>query len=103
MSSHWVRVARRSGHRSSSAGTARLGSNRNLPRRGLRVCIPAEVLRAKAPGGAPRENAPSLLVWHWLSWYTQTGMVYAVTTLHVLICLFLIIVVLLQSGKAADL
>jgi preprotein translocase subunit SecG len=27
----------------------------------------------------------------------------AVTTLHVIICLFLIIVVLLQSGKAADL
>jgi preprotein translocase subunit SecG len=35
--------------------------------------------------------------------YTQTGMVYVVTSLHVLICLFLIIVVLLQSGKAADL
>jgi len=30
-------------------------------------------------------------------------MVYVLTTLHVLICLFLIIVVLLQSGKAADL
>jgi len=30
-------------------------------------------------------------------------MIFAVTTLHVLICLFLIIVVLLQSGKAADL
>lgn len=30
-------------------------------------------------------------------------MVYLVTTLHVVICLFLIIVVLLQSGKAADL
>jgi preprotein translocase subunit SecG len=30
-------------------------------------------------------------------------MVYLVTTLHVLICFFLIIVVLLQSGKAADL
>jgi len=30
-------------------------------------------------------------------------MVYVLTSLHVLICLFLIIVVLLQSGKAADL
>jgi preprotein translocase subunit SecG len=30
-------------------------------------------------------------------------MVYLVTTLHILICFFLIIVVLLQSGKAADL
>ena len=30
-------------------------------------------------------------------------MVYLLTALHVLICLFLIIVVLLQSGKAADL
>ena len=30
-------------------------------------------------------------------------MVYLFTTLHVLICFFLIIVVLLQSGKAADL
>jgi preprotein translocase subunit SecG len=31
------------------------------------------------------------------------GMLVAVTLLHVVICLFLIIVVLLQSGKAADL
>ena len=30
-------------------------------------------------------------------------MVYLLTTLHVLVCVFLIIVVLLQSGKAADL
>ncbi len=30
-------------------------------------------------------------------------MVYLLTALHVLVCLFLIIVVLLQSGKAADL
>ncbi|MGC2657910.1 MAG: preprotein translocase subunit SecG [Bryobacteraceae bacterium] len=30
-------------------------------------------------------------------------MVYLITTLHVAICLFLIVVVLLQSGKAADL
>ena len=30
-------------------------------------------------------------------------MVYLLTTLHVVICIFLIIVVLLQSGKAADL
>src|SRR5579884_2288990 len=30
-------------------------------------------------------------------------MIYLVTTLHVLLCFFLIIVVLLQSGKAADL
>ncbi len=30
-------------------------------------------------------------------------MVYVVTALHVVICFFLIIVVLLQSGKAADL
>lgn len=30
-------------------------------------------------------------------------MVYVLTTLHVIVCLFLIIVVLLQSGKAADL
>src|SRR5258707_7033484 len=30
-------------------------------------------------------------------------MVYVLTSLHVVICLFLIIVVLLQSGKAADL
>lgn len=30
-------------------------------------------------------------------------MVYLVATLHVIICFFLIIVVLLQSGKAADL
>lgn len=30
-------------------------------------------------------------------------MLYIVTTLHIVICFFLIIVVLLQSGKAADL
>ena len=30
-------------------------------------------------------------------------MVYLVTALHIIICMFLIIVVLLQSGKAADL
>jgi preprotein translocase subunit SecG len=30
-------------------------------------------------------------------------MVYLVTTIHIILCLFLIIVVLLQSGKAADL
>ena len=30
-------------------------------------------------------------------------MVYVLTTLHVIVCLFLIVVVLLQSGKAADL
>ncbi len=30
-------------------------------------------------------------------------MVYLLTTLHIIICVFLIIVVLLQSGKAADL
>src|SRR5258707_5252500 len=30
-------------------------------------------------------------------------MVYVLTSLHVVICLFLIVVVLLQSGKAADL
>jgi preprotein translocase subunit SecG len=30
-------------------------------------------------------------------------MVYVLTSLHVLVCFFLIIVVLLQSGKAADL
>lgn len=30
-------------------------------------------------------------------------MVYLLTTLHIVICFFLIIVVLLQSGKAADL
>ena len=30
-------------------------------------------------------------------------MIYFLTTVHVIICLFLIIVVLLQSGKAADL
>lgn len=30
-------------------------------------------------------------------------MVYLVTTIHVILCLFLIVVVLLQSGKAADL
>ena len=30
-------------------------------------------------------------------------MVYLITALHVIICIFLIIVVLLQSGKAADL
>lgn len=30
-------------------------------------------------------------------------MLYAITTLHIIICFFLIIVVLLQSGKAADL
>lgn len=30
-------------------------------------------------------------------------MVYVLTALHVIVCLFLIIVVLLQSGKAADL
>ena len=30
-------------------------------------------------------------------------MIYFLTTIHVIICLFLIIVVLLQSGKAADL
>ncbi|MCU1293213.1 MAG: protein translocase subunit secG [Bryobacterales bacterium] len=35
--------------------------------------------------------------------YLVLAMVYLVTTLHVVICFFLIIVVLLQSGKAADL
>ncbi len=30
-------------------------------------------------------------------------MIYFLTTIHVIICLFLIVVVLLQSGKAADL
>ena len=30
-------------------------------------------------------------------------MVYLLTTLHVIVCLFLVVVVLLQSGKAADL
>src|SRR5579863_2486294 len=30
-------------------------------------------------------------------------MIYLLTTIHVLVCLFLVIVVLLQSGKAADL
>src|SRR5579883_3283615 len=30
-------------------------------------------------------------------------MIYLVTTVHVLLCIFLIVVVLLQSGKAADL
>ena len=30
-------------------------------------------------------------------------MLYAITALHIIICFFLIIVVLLQSGKAADL
>ncbi len=30
-------------------------------------------------------------------------MLYLITTLHIIICFFLIIVVLLQSGKAADL
>src|SRR4030088_3286894 len=30
-------------------------------------------------------------------------MFYVITTLHVIVCLFLVIVVLLQSGKAADL
>jgi preprotein translocase subunit SecG len=30
-------------------------------------------------------------------------MIYLVTTIHVLLCIFLIVVVLLQSGKAADL
>src|SRR5690348_1069983 len=43
------------------------------------------------------------LVWHRSSCYTRTGMVYVLTTLHVIICLFLVVVVLLQSGKAADL
>jgi len=30
-------------------------------------------------------------------------MIYLLTTLHVIVCLFLVVVVLLQSGKAADL
>src|SRR5229473_5430838 len=30
-------------------------------------------------------------------------MIYLLTTIHVFVCLFLVIVVLLQSGKAADL
>ncbi len=30
-------------------------------------------------------------------------MIYFLTTIHVLVCLFLVVVVLLQSGKAADL
>ena len=30
-------------------------------------------------------------------------MIYLLTTIHVIVCLFLVIVVLLQSGKAADL
>jgi preprotein translocase subunit SecG len=55
------------------------------------------------PKQSPFEDCPIDSVWHWTSWYTQTGMVYVLTSLHVLICLFLIIVVLLQSGKAADL
>jgi preprotein translocase subunit SecG len=33
----------------------------------------------------------------------KTAMLYLITALHVVICFFLIIVVLLQSGKAADL
>jgi preprotein translocase subunit SecG len=33
----------------------------------------------------------------------KTAMLYLITALHVIICFFLIIVVLLQSGKAADL
>jgi preprotein translocase subunit SecG len=33
----------------------------------------------------------------------KVGMVYVLTALHVVVCFFLIIVVLLQSGKAADL
>ncbi len=35
--------------------------------------------------------------------YTQNVMIWAVTALHVIVCLVLILVVLLQSGKAADL
>jgi preprotein translocase subunit SecG len=35
--------------------------------------------------------------------YTRKGVIYFLTALHVIVCLFLIIVVLLQSGKAADL
>src|SRR6478672_7127748 len=58
---------------------------------------------SERPKQSPSENCPIDSVWHWTSWYTQTGMVYVLTSLHVLICLFLIIVVLLQSGKAADL
>src|ERR1700684_4262529 len=30
-------------------------------------------------------------------------MIYLLTTIHVIVCLFLVVVVLLQSGKAADL
>lgn len=41
-----------------------------------------------------------------LGWYTQNVMSWlliAVTAVHVIVCLILILVVLLQSGKAADL
>src|SRR5947209_8003775 len=43
------------------------------------------------------------LVWHSPVGILGPEMVYVLTSLHVVICLFLIIVVLLQSGKAADL
>ncbi len=48
-------------------------------------------------GGGPVEEAGSRFG------ILNDGMVYLLTALHVLVCLFLIIVVLLQSGKAADL
>ena len=38
----------------------------------------------------------------WLR-YTYEVVIYLLTIIHVVVCLFLIIVVLLQSGKAADL
>jgi preprotein translocase subunit SecG len=38
----------------------------------------------------------------WLR-YTDEVVIYLLTIIHVVVCLFLIIVVLLQSGKAADL
>ena len=39
----------------------------------------------------------------WGFLYYKNAMLILITTIHVLVCVFLIIVVLLQSGKAADL
>src|SRR3954449_11369705 len=58
---------------------------------------------SESPSRSPWGKCDIDLVWHPANCYTQTGMVYVLTSLHVIICLFLIIVVLLQSGKAADL
>ena len=62
--------------------------------------------RPELPRPGPRKSneragAVASGAYHPLYW--EIGMIYVFATLHVIACLFLIIVVLLQSGQAADL